>query len=130
MLSRRMLLNYLSAVFPSAALQSASLDASNAPIGCVNENSRRFPQGFLWGSATAAYRVEGAANEDGRGPSIWDTFSHTPGRTTHGDTGDVADDFYHRFPEDIKRMKEMGLKSFRFSISGPEYFPIAMGRLM
>src|SRR6478752_3759324 len=63
--------------------------------------NREFPKGFLWGSATASYQVEGAVNEDGRGPSIWDTFSHTPGRTVNGDTGDVADDHYHRLDSDL-----------------------------
>ena len=63
-----------------------------------------FPPGFLWGSATASYQVEGAVNEDGRGPSIWDTFSHIPGKTHNGDTGDVADDYYHRYKEDIGLM--------------------------
>ena len=58
-----------------------------------------FPGGFLWGTATAAYQVEGAAREDGRGPSIWDTFSHAPGKVLHGDTGDIACDHYHRFGE-------------------------------
>lgn len=127
MLSRRSLLKYMSAVFPSAALQNISLHASRVQRESGNKDSRRFPDGFLWGSATAAYQVEGAANEDARGPSIWDTFSHTPGRTTQGDTGDVADDFYHRFPEDIRRMKEMGLKSFRFSVSWSRVLPHGRG---
>jgi beta-glucosidase len=86
-----------------------------------------FPKGFLWGSATAAYQVEGAARDDGRGTSIWDTFSHTPGKTTNGDTGDVADDFYHRYPEDIKLMKAMGLRAFRFSVSWSRIMPAGIG---
>ncbi|WP_345711724.1 family 1 glycosylhydrolase, partial [Kineococcus glutinatus] len=61
--------------------------------------ARAFPAGFAWGSATASYQIEGAVAEDGRTPSIWDTFSHTPGRVLNGDTGDVADDHYHRFRE-------------------------------
>lgn len=88
---------------------------------------RSFPQGFLWGSATASYQVEGAYQEDGRGLSIWDTFSHTAGKTFNGDTGDVADDFYHRYREDIAMMKEMGLKSFRFSVAWPRVFPAGTG---
>src|SRR5579859_2104769 len=72
-----------------------------------------FPEGFIWGTATAAYQVEGAVHEGGRGPSIWDTFSHTPGKTYQGQTGDVADDFYHRYPEDIKLMQRLGTKGFR-----------------
>ena len=86
-----------------------------------------FPAGFLWGSATASYQVEGAAKEDGRGPSIWDTFSHTPGKTFNGDTGDTADDFYHLYRDDIAMMKRMGLKAFRFSISWSRVFPTGTG---
>jgi len=88
---------------------------------------RSFPEGFLWGSATASYQVEGAAKEDGRGPTIWDTFSHTQGKTFQGDTGDVADDFYHRYPEDIKMMQQLGLKAFRFSIAWSRVFPTGIG---
>ena len=74
---------------------------------------------FLWGTATAAYQIEGAAREDGRVPSIWDTYSHTPGRVLNGDTGDVAADHYHRWPEDVEIMRELGLGAYRFSISWP-----------
>ena len=70
-----------------------------------------FPDRFLWGAATAAYQIEGAATEDGKGPSIWDTFSHTPGKVYHGDTGDVACDSYHRYPEDIEVLKRLGVAS-------------------
>lgn len=69
-----------------------------------------FPENFVWGAATAAYQVEGAVQEDGRGLSIWDTFSHTPGKTRNGDTGDIACDSYHRWAEDIALLKEMHLK--------------------
>ncbi len=88
---------------------------------------RRFPDGFLWGSATASYQVEGAVHEDGRGASIWDTFSHTPGKTHNGDTGDVADDFYHRYKEDIGLMQALGVKTFRFSVAWPRVFPDGTG---
>ena len=87
-----------------------------------------FPVGFLWGSATASYQVEGAVHEGGRGASVWDTFSHTPGKTFHGDTGDVADDFYHLYPKDIVSMKELGLKTFRFSVAWSRIFPQGTGR--
>ncbi len=83
----------------------------------------KFPDNFLWGAATAAYQIEGAAQEDGRGVSIWDTFSRIPGKVINGDTGDVACDHYHRVPEDIALMKELGLKAYRFSISWPRMFP-------
>src|SRR6187402_2615250 len=87
----------------------------------------RFPPGFLFGVASSAYQIEGAANEDGRGPSIWDTFSHTPGRTHNGETGDVACDHYHRWREDIALMREMGVGSYRFSISWPRVLPEGSG---
>lgn len=82
-----------------------------------------FPDSFTWGAATAAYQVEGAVEEDGRTPSIWDTFSHTPGKTLDGDTGDVATDHYHRFPEDVALLRELGAGSYRFSIAWPRVTP-------
>ncbi|MFI0443853.1 GH1 family beta-glucosidase [Actinomadura sp. 6N118] len=82
-----------------------------------------FPEGFLWGAATASYQIEGAANEDGRAPSIWDTFSHTPGRVLDGDTGDVAADHYRRWREDLAAMAELGLDAYRFSISWSRVLP-------
>lgn len=86
----------------------------------VNEGHQAvFPADFVWGAATAAYQIEGAAEEDGRGRSIWDTFSHTPGRVLGGDTGDVAADHYHRMPEDVAIMKRLGLRAYRFSVSWP-----------
>ena len=87
------------------------------------------PADFRWGSATAAYQVEGAAQEDGKGASIWDTFSHTPGRTLHGDTGDIAADHYHRYPDDARRMAEFGMNAYRFSISWPRILPEGRGRV-
>ncbi len=69
-----------------------------------------FPSDFKWGAATAAYQIEGAHDVDGRGASIWDTFCRTPGKVTNGDRGDVACDFYHRYPYDIAMMKELGIK--------------------
>jgi beta-glucosidase len=84
-----------------------------------------FPPGFLWGSATAAYQIEGAAAEDGRTPSIWDTFSHTPGRTLDGDTGDVAADHYHRYRDDVALMSELGISAYRFSTSWSRVLPNA-----
>src|SRR5579875_3485062 len=78
-----------------------------------------FPEGFVWGAATAAYQIEGAPTEDGKGPSVWDTFSHLPGRTTHGDTGDIACDGYHRMDEDLALISGLNLGAYRFSVSWP-----------
>jgi beta-glucosidase len=88
----------------------------------------QFPHGFLWGAATAAYQVEGAAREDGRGPSIWDTFSHTPGKTNRGDTGDVAADHYHRLDRDLDLMAQLGLGAYRFSVAWPRVQPEGRGQ--
>ncbi|MFY9526229.1 MAG: family 1 glycosylhydrolase, partial [Limnochordia bacterium] len=73
----------------------------------------KFPDNFVWGVATASYQIEGAVNEDGRGESIWDRFSHTPGKVLNGDTGDVACDHYHRYKEDVALIKELGVDSYR-----------------
>ncbi|WP_169948304.1 GH1 family beta-glucosidase [Microbispora sp. H11081] len=78
---------------------------------------------FLWGTATASYQIEGAVTEDGRGPSIWDTFSHTPGRVRDGHTGDVACDHYHRYAEDVALMAGLGVNAYRFSIAWPRVMP-------
>jgi beta-glucosidase len=86
-----------------------------------------FPPGFVLGAATAAYQIEGAAAEDGRGPSVWDTYSHTPGRVDGGDTGDVACDHYHRYPEDVALLRDLGVDSYRFSIAWPRIRPTGRG---
>ncbi|MGH3248146.1 MAG: GH1 family beta-glucosidase [Trebonia sp.] len=91
--------------------------------------SLAFPEGFRWGAATAAYQIEGATDADGRGPSVWDTFSRTPGKVRGGDTGDVACDSYHRYPEDADLLRSLGLSSYRFSISWPRIFPTGEGRV-
>jgi len=92
-------------------------------------NKLRFPTNFVWGAATAAYQIEGAWNEDGKGESIWDRFSHTPGNIINADTGDVACDHYHRYPEDIALMRQLGLKAYRFSVSWPRVLPTGFGRV-
>ena len=89
----------------------------------------QFPPGFLWGVATASYQVEGAVAEDGRAPSIWDTFAHTPGNTSNGETGDRAVDHYHRYAEDVALMSELGVNAYRFSIAWPRLLPDGTGRV-
>jgi beta-glucosidase len=89
--------------------------------------STAFPPGFVWGAATAAYQIEGAARSDGRGQSVWDTFSHTPGKVRRGDTGDIACDSYHRYREDIALLKSLGLNAYRFSVSWPRVQPGGSG---
>ncbi|MDX6278175.1 MAG: beta-glucosidase [Nocardioidaceae bacterium] len=86
-------------------------------------SSRTFPPGFVWGTAAAAYQIEGAVAEGGRGPSIWDTFSHTPGKVDNDDTGDIACDHYNRWPGDLDLMAELGIASYRFSVSWPRVMP-------
>jgi beta-glucosidase len=87
----------------------------------------RFPDGFIWGAATSAYQIEGAAAVDGRGPSVWDTFSKTPGKVRNGETGDVAADHYHRWESDLDLMAGLGMKSYRFSISWSRVLPSGSG---
>jgi beta-glucosidase len=87
----------------------------------------RFPAGFRWGTATAAYQIEGAATEDGRTPSIWDTFCRTPGKVRNGDSGDIAADHYHRMREDVALMKQLGVTDYRFSIAWPRVQPTGRG---
>ena len=99
----------------------STLLAAPAPAGAT------FPKGFHWGCATAAYQVEGAATEDGRGPSDWDVWSHTPGITNNGDTGDVADDSYHRYKEDVQLLKNLGVSTYRMSIAWSRIFPTGKG---
>jgi beta-glucosidase len=118
----------------AGSLGAASLSLPGE-IGAAVTNAERadggrrtFPNGFLWGSATASYQVEGAVKEDGRSPSIWDTFSHTPGKTVNGATGDVANDHYHLYKEDVALMKALGVKTYRFSIAWPRVFPDGTGQ--
>ncbi|MDX8141919.1 GH1 family beta-glucosidase [Lentzea sp. BCCO 10_0061] len=87
-----------------------------------------FEPGFLWGAATSSYQIEGAVAEDGRGPSIWDIFCATPGKVDNGDTGDVAADHYHRYPEDVAIMRELGLGAYRFSVAWPRIQPLGTGK--
>ena len=102
---------------------TVSVESSEDPLA----SGVRFPDGFVWGAATASYQIEGAANEDGRGPSIWDTFSRAPGRVHAGHTGDVACDHYHRYVEDVALMADLGLASYRYSIAWPRIQPDGTG---
>ena len=86
-----------------------------------------FPKNFLWGTATSAYQIEGAWNEDGRGVSIWDTFSHQAGKIYHDASGDVATDHYHRWAEDVEIMAQLGLNAYRFSVAWPRIQPNGNG---
>ena len=94
-------------------------DAKDAP----------FPKDFIWGAATAAYQIEGAATEDGKGPSVWDVFCKKKGAIFEGHTGDVACDHYHRYKEDVALMKTLGITSYRFSISWPRVLPDGTGAI-
>jgi beta-glucosidase len=89
--------------------------------------ARRFPPGFLWGASTSAYQIEGAVQEDGRGQSIWDTFTHTPDKVHGGDTGDIACDSYHRLDEDLAALSELGAGAYRFSVAWPRVQPTGSG---
>src|SRR5262245_8924136 len=89
--------------------------------------AREFPKGVYWGVGTSSYQIEGAWNEDGKGLSIWDTYAHTPGKIKNGDTGDVANDHYHRYKEDVALMKNISANAYRFSISWPRIFPQGTG---
>ena len=100
------------------AAATEELDPTGDPSAAVT-----FPPDFVWGAATAAYQIEGAVHEGGRTPSIWDTFAGGPGNVQDGDTGEIADDHYHRYVEDVAIMKRLGLRSYRFSIAWPRITP-------
>jgi beta-glucosidase len=106
-------------VLGMAATPAKPEDSQNAPAS--------FPNGFLWGTATSAYQIEGAVSEDGRGRSIWDTFAHTRGKIGDDSNADRANDHYHRYKEDVQLIKELGVKAYRFSIAWPRVFPEGTG---
>ncbi|MGN6524513.1 MAG: glycoside hydrolase family 1 protein, partial [Actinomycetes bacterium] len=110
---------------PAATASEASVtDTSTTGSGV-----RSFPAGFLWGSATASYQIEGSVSADGRGPSIWDTFSGTAGKVLGGDTGEVADDHYRRWESDLDLMASLGLQAYRFSVAWPRVIPAGSGEV-
>jgi beta-glucosidase len=115
--------------FTKAAGLGGMIAAGSTSVLAATPALRTFPQGFRWGSATAAYQIEGAVNEDGRGLSIWDVFSRTPGKTKNGDTGDVACDSYHRFAEDTRLLKNLGAQTYRLSFAWPRIFPTGRGKV-
>src|SRR6516165_8032705 len=90
-------------------------------------SARKFPDGFLWGTATAAYQIEGALEEDGRGPSMWDGFARRPGAIYDGSNAEVAVDHYHRYRDDVQLMKQLAARAYRFSIAWPRIFPEGAG---
>ena len=95
----------------------------------MTEPMPRFPDGFLWGTATSSYQIEGSPDADGKGPSIWDTFSHLPGKIATGETGDVACDHYRRADSDLDLLTEVGCNAYRFSISWPRILPEGTGQV-
>jgi beta-glucosidase len=125
--TRRQLARVGASVLGGSATTASSGARPGHGAAAEREAPRTFPAGFLWGTATAAYQVEGAFTEDGRGPSIWDTFTHTPGKTHNGDNGDVANDHYHRYRDDVRSMKALAVGAYRFSISWPRIFPQGTG---
>ena len=110
----------------TGSVSAGTQTSAAVPNGAVDP--LHFPDGFLWGAATAAYQIEGAAKEDGRGLTNWDVFSHTPGKVANGDTGDVACNSYHRYQEDIALLQALGVKAYRFSIAWSRIFPDGRGQ--
>ncbi|MGH9605618.1 MAG: GH1 family beta-glucosidase [Terracidiphilus sp.] len=114
------------AVAAAAALTGVSLPQSS--FGQAPSGGLQYPEGFLWGCATSSYQTEGAVSEDGRKPSVWDIFSHTPGKTFDNETGDIADDSYHLYKTDIKLLKNLGVQTYRMSVAWPRIFPDGKGQ--
>jgi beta-glucosidase len=122
------------------AAGSAALGVTSAPLAGFAQapaedqpkpgqaGAADFPDGFAWGVATSAFQIEGAVREDGRGRSIWDTYTHTPGKIREGDNADIANDHYHRYKDDVRLMRELGVKAYRFSIAWPRIFPEGTGQ--
>ena len=120
--TRRQFARLVATAISTVSLPRLTQGAAPAP------RSLQFPGDFLWGCATSAYQIEGAVSADGRGRTIWDTFAHTRGKTYKGQTGDVAADSYYRFAEDVKLLKELGAKTYRFSIAWARIFAQGTGK--
>ena len=111
----------------AAAAVTSGARAEAQPADQCHAANLAFPDGFRWGVATSAYQIEGAVAEDGRGPSIWDTWAHTKGKVRNDETGDIANDHYHRYKEDVALMRALGAGAYRFSIAWPRIFPDGSG---
>ena len=111
----------------AAAAVSSTPHAAAQPADEARATRLAFPDGFRWGVATSAYQIEGAVAEDGRGPSIWDTWAHTKGKVRNDETGDVANDHYHRYADDVALIRNLGASTYRFSIAWPRIFPDGSG---
>src|SRR3954451_310079 len=109
-----------------AVTPAKAVDSKNKPAKDRHAPAR-FPKDFVWGTATSSYQIEGAVDEDGRGRSIWDSFSHTPGKIGDGGNADRANDHFHRYKEDVRLIKDLGVKAYRFSIAWPRVFPEGTG---
>jgi beta-glucosidase len=116
-------------VAAAAAATYAGVSLPQLAFGEPRVRRLEYPKDFHWGCATASYQIEGGAKDDGRGPSLWDVFSHTPGKTHNGDTGDVADDSYHLYKQDVQLLKNLGVGVYRMSISWSRVFPTGKGEV-
>jgi beta-glucosidase len=134
MLFNRLSRRHFARIAGWSAVGLSTKSAQSGQIGSSPKDGQRnpslplsFPSNFLWGTATSAYQIEGAVNEDARGPSIWDRYAHTSGKILDKSSADVANDHYHRYKEDVQLIKAMGVKAYRFSIAWPRVFPEGAG---
>src|SRR5215475_13288888 len=113
---------------PAISLVAGASTSTSDQTSSQPSNTRTFPKGFYWGVGTSSYQIEGAWNEDGKGMSIWDMFAHTPSNIKNDDNGDVANDHYHRYKEDVALMKDISANAYRFSVAWPRIFPEGTGQ--
>lgn len=121
--------SFLTSTAKATAVTGLAVTTGTSAFAAIKPSEQRFPKDFTWGCATAAYQIEGAAKEDGRGATNWDVFSHTPGKVAKGATGDVACDSYHRYKEDTQLLKNLGVGAYRMSIAWSRIFPEGRGTL-